>query len=479
MVDLTDAVTTDSAVNAGSWRELLGRRYLGTSAVLAGGVALYATNEFLTISMLPDTVKDIGGERLYAWVTTLYLVGSVIAAAAVNAVLIRIGSRSAYLLGLLAFGAGGVVCALAPHMEVLLVGRTLQGMGGGLLAGLGYALINAVLPSWLWTRASGLVSAMWGIGTLVGPAAGGLFAQFGIWRWAFVIMSVLAVVMAVAVTVVMAASRGEHHGEAMKIPVKSLLLLGGAALAVSVAQLPRSLIGAAGLLILGAVLLVVFLIVDRRSSAAVLPPSAFHPGREKWIYLTLGLLMATTKANLYIPLLGQRLAHLPPVMAGFLGAALSTGWTFSEIASASVSKARVVTGLVISAPLVMSSGLAVVAFTRMNHYNPTAVGAIWALALLVVGGGVGAGWPHLSAWAMSCVDDPAEGGTAAAAINTIALIGGAFGAGFAGLVVNTAISAGAPAARWLFAIFAVFAAAGCVVAYRASRGADAVIGIPT
>lgn len=262
----------------------------------------------------------------------------------------------------------------------------------------------------------------------------------------------------------------------MKVPVRSLLLLGGAALVVSTAQLPHSLVGAASLLIAGAVLLGVFLVVDRRSSAAVLPPSAFHPGREKWIYLTLGLLMATTKANLYIPLLGQRLAHLPPVMAGFLGAALSTGWTISEIASASVSKVRVVIGLVISGPLVMAGGLAVVAFARMSSYNPTAVGAIWALALLVVGVGVGVGWPHLSAWAMSCVDDPAEGGTAAAAINTVALIGGAFGAGIAGLVVNTAMSSGLPAARWLFAIFAVMAALGCVVAYRAARGADPVVG---
>jgi len=476
VVDLTDAATTDSAVTTGSWRELLGKRYLGTSAVLAGGVALYATNEFLTISLLPSTVKDIGGERFYAWVTTLYLVGSVVSAAAANAVLIRIGSRSAYLLGLLSFGSGAVVCAAAPHMEILLIGRTLQGLGGGLLAGLGYALINAVLPSWLWTRASGLVSAMWGVGTLVGPAAGGVFAQFGVWRWAFGLMAVLAGVMGVAVSVVLRASRRGHYGEPMKIPVRSLLLLGGAALVVSTAQLPSSLLVAAGLLVAGVMLLAVFLVVDRRSSSAVLPPSAFHPGREKWIYVTLGLLMATTKANLYIPLLGQRLAHLPPVMAGFLGAALSTGWTFSEIASASVNKTRVIVALVITAPLVMSAGLAVVAFARMSRYNPTAVGAIWALALLVVGIGVGAGWPHLSAWAMSCVDDPAEGGTAAAAINTVTLIGGAFGAGIAGLVVNTAMSAGAPAARWLFAIFAAMAAVGCVVSYRATRGAEAPVG---
>jgi MFS family permease len=476
---LTDADAATTTTTTGSWRGLLGPQYLGTSAVLAAGVALYATNEFLTTSLLPSTVRDIGGERLYAWVATLYLVGSVIAAAAVNAVLVRIGSRSAYLLGLLAFGAGSLVCALAPRMEVLLAGRTLQGVGGGLLAGLGYALINAVLPQSLWTRAAGLVSAMWGVGTLVGPSAGGVFAQLHAWRWAFAAMVLVCAVTAVLVTVVLAPDKSEHRGEPMRIPVRSLLLLGIAALVVSVAQLPRSFVLAAGLLAAGGVLVVVFLWFDRRASAAVLPPSAFHPGREKWIYLTLALLMVTTKANLYVPLLGQRLAHLEPMMAGFLGAALSAGWTFSEIASASLSKARVITGLVITAPLVVSGGLAVAAFTRMNHYNPDAVGPIWAVALLVVGIGVGAGWPHLSAWAMSCVDDPTEGGTAAAAINTVQLISGAFGAGIAGVVMNTAMSANIPAARALFAVFAVFAAVGCLVSYRASRGSsDALASVP-
>ena len=151
------------------WRTLLGPRFLGTSILLAGGVALYATNEFLTVSLLPSAIADIGGERLYAWVTTLYLVGSVVAATTVNAMLLRIGPRVSFLLGLIVFGIGSVVCALAPGMEVLLVGRTLQGTAGGLLAGLGYALINTALPRSLWTRASALVSAMWGVATVIGP----------------------------------------------------------------------------------------------------------------------------------------------------------------------------------------------------------------------------------------------------------------------------------------------------------------------
>lgn len=117
---------TDTASDTGSWRELLGG-YLGTSTVLAGGVLLYATTEFLTTSLLPSTVAEIGGSRLYAWVITLYLVGSVVAAATVNTLRLRIGARSSFLWGLAVFGIASIVCALAPTMEVLIAGRALQG----------------------------------------------------------------------------------------------------------------------------------------------------------------------------------------------------------------------------------------------------------------------------------------------------------------------------------------------------------------
>ncbi|GJN95827.1 hypothetical protein NJB1907f44_28690 [Mycobacterium marinum] len=60
---------TETARETGSWRELRSG-HLGTATLLAGGVAMYATNEFLTVSLLPSTIAEIGGSRLYAWVTT-------------------------------------------------------------------------------------------------------------------------------------------------------------------------------------------------------------------------------------------------------------------------------------------------------------------------------------------------------------------------------------------------------------------------
>ncbi len=463
MTGVTDTATTTTS----SWRELLGPKNLGASTVLAGGVALYATNEFLTISLLPSTVADIGGQRLYAWVTTVYLVASVVAATTVSAVLARVGPRWAYLSGLGVFGVGSLLCAVAPTMELLLVGRVVQGSAGGLLAGLGYAVINSALPQSLWTKASALVSAMWGVGTLLGPAAGGLFAQYGSWRWAFGVLVGLAAAIAVLVPFALPA-RTNAPLVRDRIPVWSLLLLGSAALAVSVAGVPRSAVWTAVLLVAGAALVAVFLVVDRRTAAAVLPPTAFRPGPLKWIYLTLGLLMAATMVDLYVPFFGQRLAHLAPVAAGFLGVALAVGWTVSEIASASATNAKKVVRIVTVAPLVMAAGLTLAAVSQFEDASGGLI-AIWVVALAVTGVGVGMAWPHLSAWAMGCVDDPSEGGRAAAAINTVQLIFGAFGAGLAGIVVNATDRGDATAARWLFATFAVLAVVGVIASYRSGR----------
>jgi hypothetical protein len=249
-----------------------------------------------------------------------------------------------------------------------------------------------------------------------------------------------------------------------------LLLLGAAALLVSAAGVPHDTRATAGLVVAGFGLVAVFLVVDRRAGASVLPSSAFRAGPLKWIYLTLGVLMAATMVDMYVPLFAQRLAHLAPVAAGFLGAGLAVGWTVGEISSASLSRQAVIVRTVAVAPLVMALGLTIGALTQRQDASGWFVAA-WATGLVITGSGVGIAWPHLSAWAMSKVDDPAEGPAAAAAINTVQVICGAFGAALAGVVVNVSDRGDATASRWLFAVFAVLAASAAVASIRSGRPA--------
>src|SRR5690606_39461459 len=90
----------------GSWRELLGSRYAPVASVLAGGVLLEASNVYLTTSLLPTIVAEIGGAEFYAWTMMTFLLASVVSAMLVSRILTRHGARRAYLLALGLFALG-------------------------------------------------------------------------------------------------------------------------------------------------------------------------------------------------------------------------------------------------------------------------------------------------------------------------------------------------------------------------------------
>ena len=161
------------------WSELFSGRNLAYSLVIFGGTIIHAVSVYITITILPSVVRDIGGLDYYAWSTTLFVVASIIGAAIAPRLLASWGPRGAYLVAACTFALSTLVCAFAPSMPVLLAGRAIEGLGGGALYALSYSLIRIVFPERLWSRAIGAESAMWGVATLIGPTIGGVFAEFG------------------------------------------------------------------------------------------------------------------------------------------------------------------------------------------------------------------------------------------------------------------------------------------------------------
>src|SRR5690606_20878777 len=171
--------------HSGSWSELLWGRNGLRSLALAGGVALHAVNVYIVTTILPSVVQDIGGLEYYAWNTTLFVVASILGSALSPKAMDFFGLRRGFLVTIAIFVSGTVVCAVAPTMPWMLVGRTIQGLGGGLLLGLSYSAVRVMFEERLWSRAMVLGSSMWCIATLAGSAMGVVFAQTGHWRCAF------------------------------------------------------------------------------------------------------------------------------------------------------------------------------------------------------------------------------------------------------------------------------------------------------
>jgi MFS family permease len=460
--------TPELSATAGSWRELLGSRYAPIASVLAGGVLLEASNVYLTTSLLPTIVGDIGGAEFYAWTMMTFLLASVVSAMMVSRILTQQGAVRAYLLALGLFALGSLLCAASPWMWALLSGRAVQGLGGGLLGGLGYALIQRALPERLWARGAALVSAMWGVGNIVGPVVGGVFAQLDAWRVTFVGLAVVSAL--IGVVVVRALPRTARARSSESIPWASLVLLSGGVAAVGIASVVPTGLGTGVALVVGAVLGGWFLRHERRGRTGILPRVTFISGSSLgWVYLTVAVLAFAIGTEAFIPLFGQEIGGLMPFVAGLLGAALSLGWSVTQIFTANATGIRSRRALITIGPLVVAAGLA--SFGLLQQQGPSAlVITLWFVTLFLAGAGIGLSFPHLTVAALGSTSGEEEGAKAAAAVNTVFIIASAFSAALAGVLVNLAAPDHVASAQLLMFVFAGITALGAFIARGASWG---------
>lgn len=460
------------------WGALLGGRNSIRSIALAGGVGLHAINVYMVTTILPSVVADIGGLDYYAWNTTLFVVASIVGSAMSVRLLETSGPRLAYVVAAFIFGLGTVVCALALTMPMMLAGRFIQGLGGGLLVALSYSMIRLVFPESLWPRAMALISGMWGVATLVGPAVGGIFAELGHWRAAFwTMVPVIALFALLAFGVLPERSQDEARGERPALPVIQLVLLSLAVAAVSVGSIAPdpiwNMVGVAAAL----ALLFALRMVERTAKQRLLPRGSFSLKAALGpVFLTMTLLAVTvTGSEIFVPLFLQVLHARQPLMAGYLAALMGAGWTMGSIWSSGAQGGRVGRNIRL-APAVVLVGMASLAVLV-----PGASVGTWptllpiCIALLMAGAGVGIGWPHLLTRVLQ-VAPKDEQGLASAAITTVQLFATALGAALAGMVANMAglidpggVPGTSATAMWLFGVFAVAPVIGLFSAARVAK----------
>lgn len=466
-----------------AWSELFSGRNGWRALALTGGVALHAVNVHIVTTVLPSVVREIGGLDWYAWSTTLFVIGSILGATLSVRLLAVLGPRGACLAALAVFSAGSVGCALAPAMPWMLAGRTVQGLGGGLLAALSYGLIQLVFEQRLWPRAVALVSGMWGVATLCGPAVGGLFAQAGHWRWAFWFLLPVAAAQALLVLVQLRPSMGVKHtrpAAAPRVPALQIGLLAASVLVIAASGLVPDLALQAVGVVLGLAIGFAATRIDSRADVRVLPSGAYVVSAPLGaIYASVALLLIGSTTEIFVPYFLQLLHGHSPLAAGYLTAAMAGGWSAGSLLSSGRSGAKA-DAMLRAGPVACTLGLVALALLLPSPgvFGAGAGTLLIAAALAAVGLGVGIGWPHLITRVMSLAPKGEEG-LASASITTVQLYGMAVGAAVAGLVANAAglsVPGGAEGARsaavWLFAGFALAPVAAAWLAYRvvARRG---------
>lgn len=460
-----------------SWLELLSGGNLVRSLALSGGIALHAINVYISTTILPSAVSEIGGLEFYAWNTTLFVIASIVGASLSAPFLARTGPRAAYIAAATCLACGAMICALAPSMNVMLLGRLVQGIGGGLLLALPYAIIRRVFAEHLWARAMALFSSMWGVATLLGPLVGGVFAELSMWRGAFWALVPAAFLLSAAAALVLPTAL-ERREASVRVPITQLVLLAAAVLTASWSSLGLGAIATVTSAIITLLLILVLIVREGRVSKRLLPSGTFSIGsRLGALYAASGLLAVTvTCVEIFLPLFLQELQGYSPLGAGLLAAVMSAGWTIAAIFSSGLGPKGQGHALAAGPALSVAAVLVLAPIVAAPTSGAGALSLLLLVAVLILAGaGVGLAYPHLAARVLKN-SPPGEEDTAASGIMTVQLCATAFGGAIAGLTVNVAAGGTggevdfSNAAFWLFLVVTIAPALSFFISTRMKGG---------
>ncbi len=451
------------------WRDLATPALAPRAALVMLGVWLNAADGLVTATIMPSVARDLGGTAYFGWALAAFLLGSILAGASAGRVSQRLGLRTAMALAVIPYAAGCALSAAAPTIGTFLIGRALQGVGAGWIAGLCFVAVDALFPKALWARILGALAVVWGVAALLGPLVGGLFAAAGWWRGAFWAFAAQGAVFAAAALLLLPKAAAPAEA-ARPLAWRTLIVLAAAVTAIALADIAAGTVLPAALIALGLGLLAAAGWVNARPGEGLLPRDA---GRLNTVagagYATiLALEIAAAVYAVYEAAILQVLWRFTPLAAGYAVAAMALGWTLASVLVSGQPERRHGAFILAGAGTVVA-GLALTAAAIAWRPAPAIAGGA------IVGMGFGLAWPFLTARVLAAL--PAEDKAAGAAgIPTTQLIGAAVGAAGAGAMANLLGLAhaftperAAAAAPWLFAAFVPVAAAGVLAAWRLTR----------
>lgn len=348
-------------------------------------------NQTVLATALPTIVGDLNGVNHMSWVITSFILASTITMPVYGRISDVFGRRPVILVAIGLFMIGSITGALASSIEVLIVSRVIQGLGGGGLMILSQAAIADVVPARQRGKYMGIMGAAFAVSSVAGPLLGGWLTEGPGWRWAFWINLPFGVLAMLAVALFLPAPK-KLGADRPRLDYLGMALIAAATTALVLAstwggseyEWGSPLI--IGLFVAAAVLAVLFVVVEAKAVEPVIPLS-FFADRNFTLTTVAGLItgVAMFGALGYMPTYIQMVTGVGAAQAGLLMVPMMGTMLLTSV----------ITGMVVSRtghyktyPVV---GTVVVAGSLVLLSQLQADSAIWMLcgALGVMGLGLG------------------------------------------------------------------------------------------
>jgi EmrB/QacA subfamily drug resistance transporter len=381
----------------------------------------------ITIPTLQDELStDIS---TVTWVINAYNIVFAVLLVSMGRLADQFGRKRFFMIGMAVFTVGSALCAISWSVEWLIGFRVIQGIGAGILAPLGFAITVLVFPPQQRGRGLALIAVIALVSSALGPVVGGVLIEVASWEWIFLInipFGILGILLAWRwwpETWDLSAGR--------EVDVRGMVLLGLAVLCLTVALVEAnpfqgdlalwlSLMQAA--ILLGAA----FVWWERRAPRPMITPGLFS--NKQFRNANIGMLLfgaGAIGALLLLSLVFTNLWGYEPIEAALALAVVPlcglVAWPFVGRAA----DRRAPGELAKPALVLMAIGLLIVSFL------PSTAGDAFAYlrilpGLILIGVGMGIGFPALNVGAMGAVAGP-EVGLASGVLNTSRQLGAAIG----------------------------------------------------
>ena len=246
---------------------------------LALGMMIACMDSTIVGTCAAEIARDLGGMDYYSWMITAYLLSETGMVPIAGKMSDRYGRKPLFIAGLVLFIGGSVVAGLSTSMTMLIVCRAVQGLGGGILMPVAMAAVADFYAPEERGKMQGMLGAVFGIGSGIGPLVGGFICMYISWHWVFYINVPLALVCFILTlrqfpsANVEGLKRIDYAGMVVltALILDILLFFQQLGEGVSVTEMKMILMIAAAV-----VLLLTFIFIERRAEDPIIAPKLVH-----------------------------------------------------------------------------------------------------------------------------------------------------------------------------------------------------------
>lgn len=399
------------------------------------GMFFSSLDQTVVGTAMPRIIGDLGGLDILTWVTTAYMLSSTTIVPIAGKLADLFGRRIIYVAGLFIFMLGSALCGTSQNMTELVIYRGLQGIGGGIMMPMAMTIVGDIFPPDKRGKWQGMMGALFGFSSVIGPTIGGWIVDNSSWHWVFYVNLPVGILAAATIFIGLSGEKRlkdkvviDYAGAGTLVVGVVSLLLG---LSLGGQDYPWGSWQIIGLLSTAFISLLAFVFIEKKAEDPILSLELFK-NRIFMITNSVGFLMGLGMfgAIMFLPLFLQGVVGVSATKSGNTMIPMMFSMMLTSILGG-----QLITKIGFRTQLVAGMSAMAAGFYLLSTMTVSTTQLVAISYIVVLGFGMGLVMPTLTI-ALQSAFPPEQRGVVTSSSQFFRSIGGTLGVTVLGVVMN-------------------------------------------